>query len=280
MASHWLITGATGLLADYLAEACARTDRVTTTSRSGGDSRCDLSEQDAVHNLICEVAPDVVVHAAGLTDVERCESNPDEAFAANRDAAANLRVSLPDSTRLVVISTDQVYPDKHGPHGEDDAEPVNMYGRSKLEGEQAALKHAQALVLRTNFFGPSRKPARNSLSDFFIDKFSCGEDVKLFDDVLFSPLHMATLGALVVELVERDVTGVLNAGCRAGDSKAEFALAVARHKGLSTDKAEISASTTLPNRAPRPRDLRLDVSKIESVLGREMPSLEEEIEKL
>ena len=76
MMKRWLITGATGLLSDYLIEVCARHGAVTTTARSGGDRHCDLTDSAAVRSLLTDVAPDVVIHAAGLTDVERCEREP------------------------------------------------------------------------------------------------------------------------------------------------------------------------------------------------------------
>lgn len=280
MARRWLITGATGLLAAYLVDACRQVGSVTTTARSGGDLPCDLRDRDATRSLLSEALPDVVVHAAGLTDVDRCERTPDEAYAVNHDAAVNISDALSPAARIVFISTDQVYPDTHGPHSEDTVGPVNVYGQSKLAGERAVLSHPDALVLRTNFFGLSRQSDRKSLSDFVIHNLTARQPVTFFDDILFSPLHMATFGALLVELVDRDMTGIFNAGCRNGASKAEFALAVAKHKGLQTKTARIGSSASLPGRAPRPKDMRLTVERLEVAIGRRLPSLEDEIAKL
>jgi dTDP-4-dehydrorhamnose reductase len=280
MTKRWLITGATGLLSDYLIEVCGRHGAVTTTARSGGDRHCDLTDRAAVRALLFDVAPDVVVHAAGLTDVDRCEREPDEAMAVNRDAAANIAVALPSSARLVFVSTDQVYPDAPGPHAEDVVEPVNVYGRSKLAGEQAVQQHSGALVLRTNFFGSSRRYGRVSLSDFIIRSLAARQNVTFFSDILFSPLHMRTLAELVVDAAQRDLSGVFNAGCRDGASKADFAMAVARYKGLQTETSRIGNSAVMHDRAPRPSDMRMAVGRIEQALGRPMPTLDEEVAKL
>jgi dTDP-4-dehydrorhamnose reductase len=242
--------------------------------------RCDLKDRDAVRRLVAGTAPDVVVHAAGLTDVDQCERDPDEAFAVNRDAAAHLATALPERTRLVFVSTDQVYPDTSGLHAEEPVAPVNVYGKSKREGELAVLAHPGALVLRANFFGPSRRAGRASLSDFVIRSLREERQVTFFSDILFSPLHMATLGALAAEMAQRADKGIFNAGCRHGASKADFALAVARQKGLQTGTARIGPSAVTPERAPRPKDMRMDVSRIENALGRPMPTLEEEVAKL
>ena len=277
---RWLITGASGLLADYLIEACRGQAQLATTSRFGGDRSCDLTDSAATSALIADLSPAVVIHAAGLTDVDRCEREPDLAFAVNRNAAANMAAALNSSARFVFISTDQVYPDQPGPHAEGTAQPVNIYGKSKLGGERATLSHLGALVLRTNFFGRSRRSDRRSLSDFVIENLNARRPVTFFSDVQFSPLHMSTFSSLVAELVNKGATGVFNVGCREGKSKAEFALSIARHKGLATQMVRLGASSDVPGRAPRSHDLRLDVNSVEIVLGRSMPTLEEEIRKL
>ena len=239
MARRWLITGGTGLLADYLVEACRAEGPVTTTARSGGDRRCDLSDAVATRLLLSDVAPDVIIHAAGLTDVDQCEREPNQAFVANQTTAANLAAALSSRMQLVVISTDQVYPDTPGPHAESDVAPVNIYGRSKLAGEQAALVHPTALAIRTNFFAASRRPGRRSLSDYFIRALAAREHVSLFADVFFSPLHTTTLAQTVINLVKLNINGVINVGSREGRSKADFALAIARHKNLPTETARV-----------------------------------------
>jgi dTDP-4-dehydrorhamnose reductase len=277
---RWLITGASGLFADYLVEACRGQGQITTTARSEGDRRCDLSDATSTGSLLSVVAPDIVIHAAGLTDVDLCQREPHAAYAANRDTVANLASMLAPTTRLVCISTDQVYPDTPGPHDENRTGPLNFYGSSKLKGEQAALSHPRALILRTNFFGHSRRVGRESLSDFVINSVTTHKPVTFFSDVLFSPLHMSTLASLIVELVNKGATGVFNAGSRAGQSKADFALAIARHKGLTTETVGVGSSSEVRGRAPRIHDLRLNVSRIERFLGRAMPTLEEEIRKL
>ncbi len=275
-----LITGSRGLLGPYLVEAAAARGRVVECGRRGGDRACDLAQGAEVEVLIADTTPDVVLHAAGFTDVDGCQSDSQRAQRDNHRAAANLAAALADDCRYVFLSTDQVYPDTAGPHREGSEAPVNVYGRSKLAGERAALAHPNALAVRTNLFGPSRTPGRNSLSDFVSQSLAGGKAVTLFRDVLFSPLHMASLAALIFEMIDKGLCGAFNLASREGMSKSDFGLAVAAHLGLSTASASIGNSTELPARAPRTLDLRLNVERIERALGHTMPTLQEEIAKL
>lgn len=277
MGNRFLIIGATGLLGPYLMQAAAEAGQAIGSGGRGGDIPCDLTDMTAVKALCEQAQPDVVIHAAGLTDVDRCEREPELANEINRDTIVNVAKVLADDTLLVYVSTDQVYPDVPGPHEETATAPVNAYGRSKLEGETAALTHPRTLVLRTNLFGPSLTSGRSSLSDYVIDSLRARREIVLFDDVLFSPLHLRTLAQFVLRCVESGLQGVYNIGSRAGMSKAAFALAIADHLGLETGTARVGTSTEVPQRSPRPRDLRLNVARIEGALGCEMPRLEDEI---
>jgi dTDP-4-dehydrorhamnose reductase len=275
-----LIVGSTGLLGPYLVEAAGVLGEVIGAARRNADVILDATDRKAVVQAIGKLRPDIVIHAAGMTDVDRCERNPAEAYRLNRDAVSCIVESLPPNAYLVFVSTDQVYPDSAGLHMEEEAAPVNVYGKSKLAGEEAVLRRPGSLVLRTNLFGPSRTPGRSSLSDFVIDSLSSGKEITLFEDIFFSPLHMATLGDLLIHCVRRDLTGIYNLGSRAGMSKKDFALEVAFHKGLPTRKTTIGVSSEISGRAPRPRDMRMDVTRIESAVGMRMPDLREEIARL
>ncbi len=275
-----VVTGATGFLGPFLFDAFQALGRTVGVSRHSSTHCCDLTDRAAVRSMMGDLKPDVLVHAAALTDVDQCERNPVLAQRTNCEATANLIEFLPDNATLIYVSTDQVYPSSGAPHAEGNEAPVNVYGSSKLAGEHAAKRWPRSLVLRTNLFGVSRGAGGSSLVDFLVAKFRSREPVSLFTDVLFSPLHVTTMAAFAVECLRRKLTGTFNLGTRDGMSKCDFALAVANHLGLSAEQARRAESVSLPNRAPRPLDMRLDVSRIEQALGRRMPTLADEITKL
>jgi len=240
----------------------------------------DLGDADAVAAMIAQAQPAAVVHLAAYTDVDGCEADPGRAFRDNAIACRHLAVALPAHVRLVMVSSDQVYPDRPGAHVEGEEAPVNAYGRSKLAGEWAAQLHRNTCVLRTNIFGASRTKGRVSLSDFMVNAFSKSLAVNLFQDVYFSPLHMTTVADLIMRMINHTATGVFNAGCREGVTKAEFGLRIAREMGATTKNATLTRSIDITARAPRPCDLRLDTRRISSALDIKMPTLDEEIKKL
>jgi dTDP-4-dehydrorhamnose reductase len=275
-----LITGGNGLLAPFLAQAGQDHGPVELTSRRGGAHPCDLTNIDEVRDLVKTARPGIVIHCAAMTDVDGCERDPDAADLGNRLTSKNLANVLPHDCRLVYISTDQVYPNVSGPHVEGTENPINAYGRSKLAGERAVMTRLNSLALRTSFFGASQTPDRNSLSDFVIENLKAQKDITIFDDVLFSPLHATTLASMVFEIIEHGLTGVYNLASRDGLSKAAFALKIAAHLGLQTDTATVGKSSIQPGRAKRTTDLRMHPGRLEKDLARNMPTLQEEIEKL
>lgn len=275
-----LVTGATGLLGPYLLDAAREIGEAQGLARSGADIDCDLADAAAVAEAIGSAKPSVVIHAAAFTDVDGCERDPERADLVNHRAVAHITAALPAASHLIYVSTDQVYADVPGPHAEGEEQPVNVYGRSKLAGEGAARRHPRSTVVRTNLFGAARSDGRQSLSDFVIRGLRDGRAITLFRDVYFSPLHMRSLSAIITEMVGRNIFGTLNVGSRAGMSKRDFGHRVAQHLGLSTASAMDGVSSAVPGRAPRPRDLRLDVRRIEGALGRAMPTCDEEIRRL
>lgn len=275
-----VVTGASGLIGPYLIDRASAIGHVIGVARHNADVSLDLSDRSATRKLLGELAPSCLIHAAALTNVDLCEDDPAQAQLMNFEATRNIAEALPSAAKLIYLSTDQVYPDAKGPHRELDTEPTNTYGKSKLAGESIVRQRHGGLVLRTNFFGPSRTACRTSLSDFFAQRLRNGRPVTGFTDVLFSPLHMQTLANIVVRLMEGQVAGVYNVGCRDGLSKAEFGSRIGQRLGLPLESMSFGQSADVEFRAPRPKDLRMDVSRLEAALGEDMPTLDEEINKL
>jgi len=148
-----LLTGSTGqvgraILADLAADA---EHRVFAPRRD----RLDLRDLDALRRIVYELRPDLIVNPAAYTAVDRAESDAEAAFRLNAEAPAVLARAAADcGVGFVHFSTDYVFDGrKAGPYSETDApNPINVYGRSKLAGDEAVLASgARAVILRTSW---------------------------------------------------------------------------------------------------------------------------------
>lgn len=279
-----LVTGATGLLGSTLCPALGKScNRVVTQGRRGGgaDFAVDLLDRSGTDAMLASVRPSTVINLVGLTNVDRCETVPDDAYRLNVRTVETLVAAIGGTVpacHLIHVSTDQVYDDA-GPHAEAAPTIRNVYALSKYAGELAAAVRP-ATVLRTNFFGRSRVPGRVSLTDWLYGGLRGDEPVPVFEDVLFSPLSIATLAEMIALAVEKRPRGVFNVGSRDGMSKADFAFRFAECLELDTRRLRRTTSGEAGFlKAYRPKDMRMDCAKFEGVIGVPMPTLREEILK-
>lgn len=274
-----MVTGATGGLGRYFQAAQPDGMRLVLlggrTAPQGGVA-VDLSDRAAAVAALEAAAPDIIVHAAAMTDVDGCERDHDAAYESNVAATrilADWAGNREPGCRLVYISTDQVYPGP-GPSDEKAApRPINLYGWTKLWGEDIVLRQGDALVVRLNFVGAGTG-RRRSLSDFLITSLSGGRAVVLFRDVFFSPLFGGDVPALLAEMIRQDASGIFNLGCSGGGSKADFGLGLAARLGLSAASATVGRLGDAALAAPRPLDTRMDVARAETLLRRRLPSFD------
>lgn len=279
-----LVTGATGLLGSSLVPALrAAGHAVHSHGHShAAEQQADLGDWAQTAALLERTRPDCIVNLAALTNVDLCEADPQQAYRLNTLPVAHLarwmREQAP-ACHLVQISTDMVY-DGSGPHAEGDVRVANTYAFSKLAAEHAAAG-VSSTVLRTNFFGRSRRAGRVSFSDWLVQGMREGRAMTVFGDVLFSPLAIDTLCSLLAQAVQARPRGVYNLGARDGMSKADFAYQLAAALDLPTGALQRGLASAAPAlRARRPTDMRTDCSLFEHTMGLRLPTLAEQIQSL
>lgn len=276
-----LVLGASGMLGSRLVPYLIdQGHEVLAASRNHVNGiQIDLQNQAATLAVVRSVSPDVVINLVGMTDVERCESHPKEAWQANVRSAENIASACTETgAHLVHLSTDQVY-DSAPDCAEANAGPGNHYAMTKYAGELAALR-AGATVLRTNFFGVSPHATRRSLSDWIFSALKENRPIQVFDDVRFSPLDMGTLCFMLNEVIRYRYSGVFNLGSHEGMNKADFALAFAKALGLSSARfSRVSAQQSGLLSAWRPKSMCMDSSHFEATFNVCLPTLQTEIER-
>ena len=195
-----LITGGTGLLGRTLVPHLRkRGHNIVTQARAGdADYLVEMSDKSNVFEMLTRIQPDVIINLVGLTSVEDCQEHTNAAYLANTRTVENLAQWIRQTgahSHLIQISTDHVY-DGIGPHPEEFVTLTNNYAFSKYAGELAAAV-VPSTILRTNFIGLSKAPNRVSLTDWIFVSLKSGENIKVLDDVFFSPLSMITLSEMI-----------------------------------------------------------------------------------
>ena len=232
--------------------------------------------------IIQDVRPDIIINLIALTNVDLCEKDPRQAYDLNTDLPAHLKSSITQLgiTPLVIhISTDQVYYGK-GPHNEQsNIKPINIYSTSKLFGE-FNIEADHTLILRTNFVGMSLKANGFSFSDWIVESLESKKKINGYYDIFFSPLHVTSLCDFIIKAIENRMTGLYNLGCNKGISKFEFMINLCEE--LKLDRSLITRTEEIinPQRARRPKDMRLDSGKFHENTGIMLPSIDDEICKL
>jgi len=283
------ITGGSGLLALNWAVAVRESCRVVLGLHSRRVSlgkvetrSLDLETVDAAVRAFGGEDARLVIHTAGLTSVESCERDPDLARHLNVDLPENVaracrRLELP----LVHVSTDHLFSGELPLAGEDDrTAPVNVYGRTKAEGEQRVLAaHPAALVVRTNFYGWGL-PYRPSFSDTILTSLRAGAPITLFQDVFYTPILIENLVHAVHGLVDRKLSGIFNVVADERISKCQFGYMLASHFDLDPAFIRPGYLSDKPDLVQRPHDMSLSNQKVRRALGRNLGGPGEHIARL
>ncbi len=279
-----LLLGASGLLGSTLVPFLVSRGYVVETHSKSGDTKyqTDISKLSNAYELFENIQPTIIINLIGLTDVDYCENNPNLAYLSNVKTTENIAKWISQkkmACHLVHISTDHLY-DNCGLHTEAEVTLTNYYAFSKYAGELAAIS-VPSTVLRTNFLGRSRCSKKSSLTDWLHSSLSTNASIKVFEDVLFSPLDMDSLAKMIDLCIQKKPIGIFNLGSNEGMSKAEFAFAFAAALNLSTSAmSSVKSEETDFLKAYRPKDMRMDCSKFEKELGIQLPKLTDLIQQI
>lgn len=290
-----LLTGANGQVGHALRASLAPLGEVVCATRDGkladDGSACqvaDLDQPDELASLIERLKPEVVVNAAAYTSVDRAESEPDAAFRANAEAVeAMAKACAHRGTLLVHYSTDYVFPgDDPRPRREDDPTgPLNVYGASKLAGEQAIrASGCRHLVFRVSWVYSARG---HNFMRTMLRLAEEREELRVVDDQVGAPtpahwIAEATAKAIAIaapsigEHQAASPSGIWHfapAGETSwhGFADAIFNLAVA--EGLVSRRPKVLpvASSEYPTPARRPARSLLDASRLQRDFGIGLP---------
>ena len=280
-----LVTGATGFLGRTLLSLKGEAEWIGCGRRPAADlpyGQVDLADRQAATALVAELAPDWVINAAAMTNVDGCEKDVRAARQANVDIPENLAVACDAvGAGLVHISTDYVFDGKRGPYREGDAvNPLSCYGRLKLESEGILKKMERVLVVRTLWLYGYVPQAGSNFLTWVLRALSSGQSLRIFADQWGNPTYIRDLARALVALCGQDARGLLHAGGATFMTRWEMARELACFFGI--DGALIQPVPTRSAGLPAVRPLRsgLRTDALEAALGRRPLSFAEGLQHL
>ena len=283
-----LITGASGLYGSKLAQlAIAKNFEVYSCGVQQQSTlnfvRMDITDKGVVEESFRNIKPDVVVHAASLTDVDECELNRELAWKVNVEGTKNITDAAKEAgCFLIYISTDYVFSGDTGLYTEaDKPEPINYYGLTKLKGEEIVKTRAEYFIARPSvIFGSTPASGKVNYALWLIKTLRSGGRVKIVTDQWNTPTLNTNLAEMTLEIAERRLTGTYHLCGASRVSRFEFAERLADAFSLDKCLIEPVESSFFSWPAKRPRDSSLDTSKAQQDLRIKPLGLDDALEQL
>jgi dTDP-4-dehydrorhamnose reductase len=250
-----------------------------------GREQCDLSDVSAVRRTVRQAEPDAIVNAAAYTAVDRAETDRDLCFAINAEApAAMAEEAAAGGATLLHYSTDYVFDgSKAAPWQEDDPTgPLNVYGASKLAGEQRiAATGARYAIFRTSWV------YSNHGSNFLKSMMRLGAErpeLRIVDDQRGAPTSAKAIAEATMRILSGGPafpTGIYHMTAGGATTWCGFARAIFAGSGLTPQpKVSAIASSEYPTPAGRPMNSVLSNDKFQRTFGFRLPDWEKQLEQV
>jgi dTDP-4-dehydrorhamnose reductase len=275
-----LITGVSGLLGINLAMEAIREHEVIGVDRGKLKSapfqvlKGDILKAGEIHSILDMTHPDCLINCAALANLEKCEEDPYQAKRLNTDLPSELAtVCAKRNIQFLHLSTDSVFDGTNEEMytEEDEPSPPGIYSQTKLDGERAVQQvNPRAIIARVNFYGWSLG-AKRSLAEFFVNNLSEGKNVNGFTDIIFCPLWVNHLSHILIEMLEKSLSGLYHVVGAQAMSKYQFGVEVARRFGLRENLISPQSVERSSLTAKRSHNLWLSTHKLSTDLEYEIP---------
>jgi len=285
-----LITGASGLLGSKLCELAIRKNYEVYSAYSqhkplhGTQIRFDVSNKNAVEKIFEKIKPEAVVHAAALTNVDKCELEKELAWKTNIEGTENIAKSCKKhQVFLVYVSTDYVFDGEKGMYKETDKPaPINYYGLTKLKGEESVknLTNKYCIARPSVIYGSIPATGKINFALWLLDKLKRKEKAKIVTDQWNSPTLNTNLANEILEVLERKLTGIFHLAGATRLSRHEFAKLLAETFSLDRNLIKPVSSKEISWIAKRPKDSSLNVDKACQTLRNKPQKIHEALKKM
>jgi dTDP-4-dehydrorhamnose reductase len=224
----------------------------------------DITNEEQVNALLEKEKPDVIIHLAAMTNVDGCERNPNQAQLINVLGTENLLNYF--TGKFIFVSSDYVFDGEDGPYTEDDdVNPINVYGKTKLEGEASVRKLSNDwVILRTNVVWNIGGNFKASFADWVVDELQSNRHIRIVADQWNNPAWTVDLGNVIETLIQHDANGLYHHGSSRIINRYDFACMIANVYELNSSLIEPITTKELNQSAQRPLKCGLITKKLEN----------------
>ena len=292
MKKRILITGANGLLGQKLVGLLTKQSNVELIATARGDNRLpvkegytyrsmDITDCQQVLDVISDVQPNVVIHGAAMTDVDKCETQKDACWAQNVHAVEYIiEACRATGAFLLHVSTDFIFDGTAGPYDETaEANPISFYGWSKQAGESAVIHSGikWAIARTVLVYGIAHDMSRSNIILWVKKSLEDGKNIKVVTDQWRSPTLAEDLAMGCYLIADKEAEGIFNISGKEVLTPYEMAIKTADYFGLDRSLIAQADSSTFTQVARRPPRTGFILDKSKSVLGYDPHSFEEGI---
>ncbi len=279
------ITGIAGLLGNNIVKKLVNRCEITGVDILNLNipnvtyEKFSLYEQDKLREHIARIEPDAVIHTAAAVNVDECEENPQWAYKLNEEVTKDIsNICNELGIKLVYISSDAVFDGENEQlyRETDEVNPLNVYARTKLNGEKHVLNYEGNLVFRTNIYGQNIQD-KKSFGEWIVSSLEEGKTLNMFDDIDFSPILVSDLAEIIYKALEADLRGLYHVCATGCISKYDFGVKMKEVFDLHTGIINKSQSETMHFKAKRSKHMGMSNEKIRKELGIKIRTPEESI---
>ena len=283
-----LVTGSAGLIGTQIVKDLLDNHKQVyscynkTKPELGIITHLDLTKKDDIVNTMNRIKPDVVIHLGAMTDVELCETETELAKKINTDATEILALeSEKYNTFFVYMSTYYVFDGKVGMKKENDkTNPINFYGKSKLDGERVFKKITTPnIIVRTSTpFGIHSK--KMSFPIWVKKNLELEKEISVVVNQYTSPSYVPNISKMIIEIMERKITGIIHLAGATKISRYDFAVQISKIINANKQFLKLTKMDQMDWKAQRPADSSLSVSKANKILKNKPEKIEDSLKLL
>ena len=283
MSRKILITGGNGQLGSYLYDSFNSSYNIINTAlrESSNLYKLDVTNSQQVKSVLSQENPDIIINCASYNNVDKAEQNKIDAREVIIDGLHNIIKFSNKNSMIVHISSDYIFNgDKNIYFEFDKPNPINYYGRLKLESENILIgSNKKYAIVRPNVLFSSNIDNKSNFLAWVVNNLNNNQEINIVDDQISNPVSVELLGEVVESIMLLNLEGIFNVGTADPISRYDFALKIANRFDCDSKLINKVKTKDLKQMALRPKNTFLSYDRINKELGIDIYSVDYYLKK-